>query len=107
MILQQSIHYPDATTQIASNRGNLQLLERGKEKWEIAKTLIQTTPNGFKYPYYLDKKGECVYNSWMPCTSPESDLPLIGEIEYTEEEITVWNPSWTKKKEELKDEENN
>ena len=107
MVLHQSIHYPDATTQIASNHGNLQLLERGKEKWEIAKTLIRTTPNGFKYPYYLDKKGECVYNSWMPCTSPELDLPLIGEIEYTEEEITVWNPSWTKKKEELEDEENN
>ena len=48
MILQQSMHYPDATTQIASNRGNLQLLERGKEKWEIAKTLIRITPNGFK-----------------------------------------------------------
>ena len=103
MVLQQSIHYPDATTQIASNRGNLQLLERGKEKWEIAKTLIRITPNGFKYPYYLDKKGECVYNSWMP----KPDIPLIGEIEYTEEEITVWNPSWTKKKEELEDEENN
>ena len=108
MVLQQSIHYQDAIAQVANNRGNLQLLERGKEKWEITKTLIRTAPNGFKYPYYLDKNGKCVYyNSWMPSTSPEPDLPLIGEIEYTEEEITVWNPSWTKKKEELKDEENN
>ena len=103
MVLQQSIHYPDVTTQVSNNRGNLQLLERGKEKWEITKTLIRTTPNGFTYPYYLDKKGECVYNSWMP----KPDFPLIGEIEYTEEEITVWNPSWTKKKKELEDEENN
>ena len=43
----------------------------------------------------------------MPCTSPKPDFPLIGEVEYTEEEITVWNPSWTKKKEELEDEKNN
>ena len=50
MILQQSMHYPDATTQIASNRGNLQLLERGKEKWEIAKTLNgkARNPTGFR-----------------------------------------------------------
>ena len=47
MVLQQSIHYPDVTTQVSNNRGNLQLLERGKEKWEITKTLIRTTPNGF------------------------------------------------------------
>ena len=108
MVLQQSIHYQDAIAQVANNRGNLQLLERGKEKWEITKTLIRTAPNGFKYPYYLDKNGKCVYyNSWMPSTSPEPDFPLIGEIEYTEEEITVWNPSWTKKKKELEDEENN
>ena len=108
MVLQQSIHYQDAIAQVANNRGNLQLLERGKEKWEITKTLIRTAPNGFKYPYYLDKNGKCVYyNSWMPSTSPKPDFPLIGEVEYTEEEITVWNPSWTKKKEELEDEENN
>ena len=108
MVLQQSIHYQDAIAQVANNRGNLQLLERGKEKWEITKTLVRTAPNGFKYPYYLDKNGKCVYdNSWMPRTSPEPDFPLIGEIEYTEEEITVWNPSWTKKKKELEDEENN
>ena len=108
MVLQQSIHYQDAIAQVANNRGNLQLLERGKEKWEITKTLIRTAPNGFKYPYYLDKNGKCVYyNSWMPSTSPEPDFPLIGEVEYTEEEITVWNPSWTKKKKELENEENN
>lgn len=108
MVLQQSIHYPDVTTQVSNNRGNLQLLERGKEKWEITKTLIRTTPNGFTYPYYLDKDSKCIYyNVWMPCTSPKPDFPLIGEVEYTEEEITVWNPSWTKKKEELEDEKNN
>ena len=95
MVLQQSIHYPDATTQIASNRGNLQLLERGKNKWEIAKTIIRIAPNGFKYPCYLDKNGECVYyNSWIAYTSTEPDFPIIGEVEIIEEGITVYHKSW-------------
>lgn len=101
MVFQESIHYPDATTQVSSNRGNLQLLERGKGKWEIAKTLIRTTPNGFQYPCYLDKNNNCVYyNLWM---GGASDFPIIGDVEYTEEEITVWHKSW----EEENDEEDN
>lgn len=106
MFFYESIHYPDANTQVASNHGNLQLLERGKDKWEITKTIIRITHNGFKYPCYLDKDNRCVYyNSWIPSTSETPDFPIIGEVETTEEGITVYHKSWNKGENE--DEESN
>ncbi|MGM9544387.1 MAG: hypothetical protein ACI3T9_05335 [Romboutsia timonensis] len=86
MVLQQSIHYQSANAQMYSNHCRYDILQRGQHKWEITKTLIRKTPNGFQYPYFLDKEGKCVYKG-----IGGYEFPIIGEVEYTEEQVEmIW-----------------
>ena len=61
MILKQSIHYPDAVTQMGSNLCRMRILEGYANKWQIAKTLIYTRPNGFHSVYWVDVFGNYVF----------------------------------------------
>ena len=61
MVLKQSIHYPDAVEQMDSNLCRMRILERGANKWQIAKTLIYTRPNGFHSVYWVDVFGNYVF----------------------------------------------
>lgn len=61
MILKQSIHYHDAFTQMGNNLCRMRILEQGANKWQIAKTLIYTRPNGFHSVYWIDVFGNYVF----------------------------------------------
>lgn len=85
MYLKQSGHYLDATNQMGSNKGRMEILERGKIKWEITKTLIRICSDKPLWAYYLDKVGDCVYYTLL-----HSDKYIvIGEVEYINEEVII------------------
>ena len=79
MILKQSIHYSDASTQMGSNQCRMRILEQGANKWQITKTLIYTRPNGFHSVYWVD-----VYNNYVFyldfAESITDEYAKIGEV---------------------------
>lgn len=90
MVLKQSIHYPDATTQMGNNLCRMQILEQGANKWQIAKTLIYTRPNGFHSVYWVDVFGNYVfYLDFAESISDEyaeiGEVIEVNEPIYTEE----------------------
>ena len=79
MVLKQSIHYPDATTQMGNNLCRMRILEQGAKKWQIAKTLIYTRPNGFHSVYWVDVFGNYVF--YLDFAESISDrYAEIGEV---------------------------
>lgn len=79
MILQQSVHYFDATTQMGSNLCRMRILEQGAKKWQITKTLIYTRPNGFHSVYWVDIFNKYVF--YLEFAESISDkYAEIGEV---------------------------
>ena len=90
MILKQSIHYNDASTQMGSNQCRMRILEQGANKWQITKTLIYTRPNGFHSVYWIDVFGRYVfYIDFAESISDKyaeiGEVVEISEPIYTEE----------------------
>lgn len=85
MHILKSEHYTDATTQMGFNRCRKEILERGKSKWGIVKTLIHNCGDKPLWAYYLDQKGNCVYYTLII----NDDFAIIGEASYTNEEVIV------------------
>ena len=90
MILKQSIHYNDASTQMGSNQCRMRILEQGANKWQITKTLIYTQPNGFHSVYWVDVFGRYVfYIDFAESISAKyaeiGEVVEISEPIYTEE----------------------
>ena len=90
MILKQSIHYPDAVTQMGNNLCRMRILEQGANKWQIAKTLIYTRPNNFHSVYWVDVFGNYVfYLDFAESISDEyaeiGEVVEVNEPIYTEE----------------------
>ena len=84
MIINKSIHYFDATEQVASN--GKRILTVGAKKWDIQKTLVYVYPNGIHFPVWLDSNGKYVY---YVIGIAEGDYPIIGEVEYISEKIEL------------------
>lgn len=90
MVLKQSIHYPDAVEQMSSNLCRMRILEDYSNKWQIAKTLIYTRPNGFHSVYWVDVFGNYVFYLDFAESIPDryaeiGEVVEINEPIYTEE----------------------
>lgn len=90
MVLKQSIHYPDVVTQMGSNLCRMRILEGYAKKWQIAKTLIYTRPNGFHSVYWVDVFGHYVFyldfaESITDRYAEIGEVVEINEPIYTEE----------------------
>lgn len=84
MIINKSIHFPDASEQIASN--GTRILNRGARKWDIKKTLVYVYPNGMHFPVWLDSEGNYVYYN---TGTVGGAYPVIGELEYASEKFEL------------------
>ena len=86
MVLKQSIHYPDAVEQMGSNLCRMRILEGYAKKWQIAKTLIYTRPNGFHSVYWVDVFGKYVFYLDF-AESVADEYAKIGEVVEVPESI--------------------
>ena len=79
MILKQSIHYNDASTQMGSKQSRMKILEQDANKWQITKTLIYARPNGFHSVYWIDVYGNYVFYLDF-AESITDEYAKIGEV---------------------------